>query len=577
MAIDVQNPDARTQLQKSVRYNWEHMSNARNNRETLIDIYRGHPKQALILDDKKCKPMVNLFVSYVTGHLLSVSYRGPKWAVNARTMGGRGFDKRIQNFLNRYSDLLELPRIFRQCALDSAFGYACIKVTNSLAPTGVTAAVAPRAFRVRPSNLIIEQAAASFDEATFIGDVYLAPLSEARNHPDYNPEVRATLQPWRSTGGAPMVPRGLRDSDVFAEEMTRLVDIYLPTSGVLVTWPAQSDTFAEIANTPLGIMPMPLNPYCIINLLEIPDTLEEFSRLDTLSPLNMLANDMLHKVARQARQSKRNPIGKIGDDQDLENMTAKMDGEGLLVSDPKNIDLYQIPGPDPSIVATAQMAQGLFSGQAGNLEVALGQSAGAQTARQTQALIGQINARQQMDRERYEAFAAEVGKKLASLAFENEELELEALEQVPGTKYVTNFGWAPPNQLPRPGKIGDFNFEVVPFSASFRSPEERLAQLQAASGGIMQWMMAKAQGAPVNLEYVMEAYGEAFDMVPQLKEFWSGEDPPPAEQASQSYTAAMQHQPGGAQVNYNGGMGGGGGDAAPFPESAGGMQSGQGV
>jgi hypothetical protein len=560
MAITLSDGAQSAQLQNAVRTNWEEQAGQRDKRRRLIDIYadRGAFPWRTSTDYDRDDVLVNYFQQYVRGHLLSVAYQTPRWSVKARTMNGRGFDERCTNFLNRYTQLLELHRVGRQLAVDSAFGNAICKIITSIAPKGVTAPVAPRAYRVNPDHLILDQSAAVPEESTFFADVYLVPLREARNHPGFS-ERRARLSAWGETApDSEMIPRGT-DSDVLAEEMTRLIDVYLPTRGESYTWEAHTDMFSEIGTEPpLQTLRPSVNPYEIVQLTPVPDRLEELARLNTLKGLHLAANDMLIKGLRQAKKSQRNPVDKIGNEQELHSLLSAGDNEPVFLNDPETLDLYTIPGPDPSIIQLSQIFGGLFSQQAGNLEVALGQSAGATTARQTQAILGQLTAAQALDRDQFEFFMSNIGRKLLSYAFHDEYLELDAVQRVPGTNYYYNAGWAPPDRLPRPGFVDDFTVEVVKFSSSYRSPQERLAQLDAASKSIMQWMAIAAQGAPVNLAAIIKSHQEAFDLVPDLTEWWSGEKPSPQERTASTYTSTAGPSEG-STVSYEGGLGGGGG------------------
>lgn len=550
MAINFKNPEELNQLQRAIRYNWELGADARQTRDKLIDIYRDKDDLPADLIEREDDTLVNLFQQFVTGLLLTTAYRTPRFSVKARTINGVGFDARIQAFLNRYVEILDFQRLIRQWGVDCAFGYAIAKVINGPAPKGIHSPVAPRVYRVNPNHVIMDMSASDPEEASFIANMYLMPLKEAQQEPSFNESIRTALQPWRETSGTNMLPHGIRDSAVFVEEQTRLIDVYFPTQGVVVTWPCPSDQFADISGYPLCTRQTPINPYVCLRLLTVPDDLEQIASLKSLRGLHFLANDMLQKAAAQCRASQRNPVSRVGNEQDVRGLFSAGDNEPVFLNEPQSLTLWQFPGADPAVLNMGNMALGLFSQFGGNLEVALGQSAGADTARQTQALIGQISARQSIDRGMFEGFLTTIAKRLASLAFIDETLELEATAQVPKTTLVYNIGWAPPNKLPRIGEISDYMFETVPFSSAFRSPQERLQQLQTASQSVLQWMTAKAQGLPINLEAVIKSFGESFDLLPELQEWWTGEDPTPMQKTMDTYQS-LAGPAQGSEVNYN--------------------------
>lgn len=576
MAIQIENPHHRDRLSKALKKSFTDSQPRRRFRANLVDIYKDEDNHAYhyLTDDREdLGTLINLFQKYVRGHLLSVAHNSPRWAVDARTTAGRGLDKRLQAFLTRYSEILNFNRVQKQLALDSAFGWAVAKVDSGLAPKGITAPVAPRVYRINPDMLIVDQAAPTIDECAFIGDMYLVPLNEAQAHPGFNEEGRSKLTEYHRSSSTSRDPNSDVTDDSYAEPMVRLLDVYIPKKGTIYTWPAPNDDFSHVATTePLGARQTPVNPYCLLSLLAIPGILDEISRLGSLRGLHLLANEMLHKGVQQARASQRNPTAPMGSMEDLETALVAGDNNPISVEDQKNLGLFTIPGPDAAILNLGNYAVNEFGKHAGNLDVALGSSAGADTARQTEALIGQISASQALDRSQFEEFLSSIGEKLATLAFHSEVLELETRVPVPGTRFEFSQLWTTPQFLPRVANIDTFHFNVVSYSTSFRNPQERLSQLSTASDLVMKWMIAKGQGAPINLEAIMNTASESFDLIPELLEWWDGEEPTPAERTENTYQS-LAASPQGSDVRHHGSQNGEGGPAFQNSEVQGGPSS----
>jgi hypothetical protein len=585
MATAYLPPGIQDRLQKAVQHAFEAADGERAARRVLLNIYKGKKSflQSFLGDtyhnSRVRGTLVNYFKMYVRGMQTRLASNSPRWSIRSRTASGRGFDKRIQSFLNRYTELLNLRDVFKNCVLDASFGRAVIKVVTSIAPKGVHCDYAPRAFRINPDNFFVDRATASstVDEASFMGDIYLVPLESAQQFPGFDPAQRESLAEYRmNTGHSGGIPtEDITSTDeLFVEPMVRLVDVYLPSLKLLCTWQANTDNFDEIGSRPpLAVQPMPVNPYVTFSTMKVPNSTAESPPLEDIRELHFLANDMFHKAADQARKSKRNPTAPEGADEDFSRMLKAADGEAVFTNRAAEFGLYTLPGPDQSVVGLGQLAAQLLSQSSGNMEVALGLSAGASTARQTQAILGQIDSVSALDRAEFEEFMASVGMKLASFAFVDDMFQLEIIEQVPGTKFFYNLDWLNPNQLPRIGEIDDYHFEVVPYSTAYRTPQERISQLNAASQLLLQWMTVASQGAPINIGAVIKSVSEAFDLVGDLEEWWSGEKPSPAEQAVSAYTTTAA-PPQGSEVNYNsnsqaGPMDGGGGEP-----SEGGMQMG---
>lgn len=570
MAYQIENDVHRSRLQRALRRSFSDSHEARNVRQNLVKIYEDNPNRVPYYHDEKqdLGTLINLFQKYVKGHLLSLAYNSPKWSIEARTDASTGFDSRVQDFLTRYMEIMNFHNVQKQLALDSAFGWCVCKVDYGLPPKGITAPVAPRCYRINPDMLIVDRAAATIPECSFIADMFLVPLNEAQEYQGFDPDMRAKLTEWRFSSGTHMLPENLATEDAFSEPMVRLIDVYIPKAGKIYTWEAPNDEFHFVSQVPLGERDSHINPYEVLSLLTVPGQTVEISRLQALRGLHLLTNEMLDKGVQQARSSQRNPLAPLGSEQDMSTAMNAGDNNPIFLAEPEKLGLYSIPGPDPSILGLSSFAGALFSSEAGNLEVALGASTGADTARQTEALLGQISASQSIDRAAFELFLANIARKMATLGFQSQLLELETRSQVPGTDISYSRLWAPAHMMPRVAQLSEMHFSVVPYSTVYREPQERLVQLNAASQLIMTWMTAAAQGAPVNMQAIIDSVKNAFDLVPELESWWSGEPPTPAEKAQNTYTSLAAPAEG-SEVNYNGVENGGGDQAFAEPQSAG--------
>lgn len=582
MTIDLKDHDKRGRLKSAIKLSWERGACERNQRADLISIYADKPRMVdMLLEDDTRTAYLHLFSDFIRGNEINLAYRAPRWAVNARTVEGKGFDKKAGSFLEAYAGLLSFDMLLERWAKDAAFGRAVAKTITSIAPKGVYSMTAPRCFRLNPDNYIPDRSAPSNEECSYKCDIYFADLDDAKKHEHFNAAKRAKLQPWTNNArDSSSLMNDTGDYHLFASDQTRLIDVYIPALGIIATWPCNSDAFSEIADDePLMVMPALTDPYTVLEFLTVPDSLEIISRLGQLRQLNMLANDNYTKAARQAANSQRNPVADLGDEMDANSLLGKADGEIAFMANSKAVDIFNIPGPDPSILEMAASAEQHFSNAAGNLQVAMGVSPGANTARQTQALIGQITQAQQVDRMKFERFISEIGKKILTWAFFDETLQINYAVRGMGNSYPRNETWGPPALMPRVGEIDDYAVEVVACSTAFRGPSERLQQLIQASGVVSSFMAQKAQGFPINLEAVMEDVAQSFDLVPNLVEWWTGQDPTPQEKTGQTYTSMAGNQPAqGSNVNYNGvGNSGSAGGESSYAASPGGLASAGGV
>lgn len=580
MAIDITNPTEAAQLGRAIQYSWSQGSSERRRRTRLIEIYRDErPAWETMMGPSSGAfghgAMVNLFQQYVRGVQIALAFQAPKYSIKARRAEGVGFDALMQQFLNSYSCILNFKELLRQFATDTCFGDCIAKTVESLAPKGIYTELAPRTFRVNPNNFIRDRSAENIVDCLFFADVYLVSLKEARAYAGFDPAVVETLQPYNLGSDEYRSDRGAYNTEAYAEDVTRLIDIYIPATGQICTYPAPNDSFGQITAGALEIRDTPINPYSICRMSVIPDSMAEIARLESLRELHLLTNDMWDKAARQCRQSKRNPMDTIGNESDMDSLLTAPDGEAVFVNE-KTADIYVLPAADPQIINMAGLSQQTFSQQAGNLEVALGLGAGAGTARQSNQILQQVTAATALDQSIFNDFVADIGRKLCTIAFQSEVFEYQTAIQIPGLKYSINVGWSPAAKMPRVGVVDDYHFEVVPLSGSLRTPTERLQQLTQATQMVAQVMVLAAQGMPINMPAVMKSIAEGFDLVPDLEQWWTPEvKPTPAQQTGQMYQS-LAGPAEGSQVNYNGVDGGASTPAAASgPSLQGGLQGGR--
>lgn len=563
MSISSSDKSSLRQLGRAVNYAWAQSFDERARRTRLINVYkdRTSPLYTALPDvqfkgDHARGAMVNLFQQYVRGVQIALAYQSPKFSVRARRVQGLGADKLMSEFLNHYTGVINFGKMTRQWAVDSCFGDAVAKVIDGPAPAGFVCPVTPRAYRINPSNFIRDRSAETLEDALFVGDVYMVCLSAAKQNKMYNADIRKGLTPFRGNGDNERSNPDWQNTEAYAEDLTRLVDVYIPSTGELMTFPAPNDNFVSFDDNLMAVRKSPVNPYPICRLNIVPDSVEEIARLAALLELHLLANDSWNKAARQTRQSKRNPIDEIGNEVDMHSLLNTPDGEPVFVNE-RTQSLYTLPAADSQVVAMAQLAQQGFSQLGGNLEVMLGLSGGASTARQTNAILQQMNSATALDRSIFDNFVAEVGRSLLALAFENEMFQYNFSYQVPGTKYAVDLQWGSSANRARISRVSDYDFEVVPLSGAFRTPAEKLEQMTQATTLMTQMMTLQMQGAPLNMQKIMEDIADSFDLIPDLARWWTPQPAPsPTQKAASAYVSTAA-PPEGSEVNYNGvGQGG---------------------
>lgn len=494
----------------------------------------------------------NLLQLAQQSHIITLAYNDPRFLIVPNTPEGDAIAPRLEAWLKRYTNLLNLGDIARAVAADSFAGWGIVKVARGLLPPGARAIagqqLGPMCWRVSQDNFIFDGTATSWDYCSFIADMVTVPLKEAQNHESFlkfNPEATQNLQEFSMAAGntdSRVHKNPMRAA--MAVPMVRLVRVYLPYSNVVATWEANQDTFANVATKPLLIEDFVghhTGPYGVLSHLDIPDNLIPVAQSESVKQLHFLYNDLAEITAEQSRKAKYNPVYEIGSQRDMEKLNNADDRAPVGVSNIQKIGGWEIPGANQAqtsvMLATAQ----LFKEYVGNLDDTLGLGQTAPTATQSAMIRQRTSARGAESRRRMDRLMELVARKLCHLALNDPTLAMAAFEPVRGTTLRVDKSWLPETELPRSKNADDFLITIIPDSMGYRDPETRVTQLNEAIGQIAQMGQLAMSGIPIELDKVVEIQAKYRDL-PELREIYLGLLPEYGQQKQMASSAAM-HDP----------------------------------
>lgn len=548
------NPESQTdrgRLSKAMKFWYTQHSVYRDSRAEGIKNYIGTPLTSSIFQlESERKPLWgNLIQLSGIAHQLTTVYNVPTYKVIANLPEVDAIAPQLQEFLNRYVNLLDLGSILRAVSLDSFFGYGIFRVDHGLLPpaamhaTGVEAG--PRCWRVSQDDYGFDGSAKTWDQIAYHYSFRNVPLQQAQNYIpflEYNPDGAQALTEysyWADNEKSRVNDSAF--SQQSAMEMTRLIDVYFPHSNQVVTWPANQPYFAGVEGKPLLSRDYKghyTGPYGVLSHLDIPDNLIPVCQNESVRNLHFLFNDLMEITANQATSAKYNPVFEVGNEKDMNRIMDASDRTAVPVSNINKIGSHTIPGPDQSQTAYLSAALGMYKEFSGNLDDSLGLGPTAKTARQSQ-LINQANSiRGAEAKRRTDAMAVAIGVKLSHLALQDQELTLRYRREIGRSgQFVVESKWRAPT--PMGGGIvhaDDFSLSIAVGSMQYRSPQEILQEINEASGIIFQAIQMAAGGAPINVEAVVEMQAE-YRNLPQLRKLWIGLLPQYAKQVGETQQA----------------------------------------
>jgi len=549
--FDINDVDFRGRLCNSLSYWAKEHDVFRLSRKQLIAHHAGSPNFAKLLGlNVKDKEMTgNLIQLGAQAHALQLAFGMPQYKFVAQGPELDDIATRLEHSINRYFHLLDATRLTRAWALDSYFGWAIACVEDGLLPPGVRAATGmgygPDVKRISQDDFFFDGHSTDIRDMGWLAHTFLTPLHLAQNFEGYDPIVRAKLSEWSYTNQDrnARAQAGVLGSKT-AIPMTRLVSVYLPLYGCRAIWPANDAEFSGVRGMPLAVEDWRghyTGPYEIASMLDIPDNLFPVALSESTKRLHILFNALADITSNQALEAKYNPVFEVGSERDAQRLMNAKDRVFTPVSNIAKIGQWQVPGPDASQTQYMGATLQMFKEFSGNLDDTLGLGATAPTASQSQLIRQSTSVRSADRRQRFNRFLAMIATKLGHLFLHNQDLYVPARRVIPGTTFSVDTSWLPAAELPRPQNIDEFLINVVPYSAEYRDPATRIAQLNEATGQIFQAMQLAAQGVPVDLEAFVELQADYRDL-PELRGIYSGLLPEYTERKGNAEVNAQKRQ-----------------------------------
>ena len=468
---------------------------------------------------------------------IALAYGEPEFLVTARVPQQQGFAKRLSAGLNRMAKLLDLGEIAREVAADSFYGYGIYKCGLGRMPASARAATdlehGPNVWRVSQDDFLYDITASNWRDISYVGDLYTLPLNEAQEMWPQHADRLSALTDVDRLDSPHVMPRPSRYHS--PEEKVWLYDCYFPSSQVVATWPVRAANFGMLQEEPLGVEDYIghwSGVYQVLSHLYSPDELVPVAQAESVKALHFLFNDLLHLTSEQARHAKVNPMYKKGAEKDMQRLWEAGDRKPVGVVDPTQFAPFTIPGPSQD---QSQYMMGIFN-LFNQFVPSIDEPQRAPTATQGQLLRETTNATIAEARRKFNRALQQVGYKLGYMLINNQELVLPGSEQLrSGSKISVDMTWKPE---PRNNvKIDEFEIGIEPFSTIYRTPEERLQRLNAMAQQVVFYINARAQGAPISVQEVLDTFAE-LGGEPRIKDWYEEVDPLHTAQRSQGRQSA---------------------------------------
>lgn len=483
------------------------------------------------------KTLINLIFQAADTYTMALAANRPRILVSSKHQELTWFSNHFQQALNNLIQEIVLEDVLYRAVLDAFFTIGIVKVFNAedamVQLEGEDFALDPGKPFARGISLddwAHDMSAQRWSECSWYSDRYRVDLESLLGDPAYDQKIVKQIDPdthyaLDKEGERQVKELGNRPDEgeqATLKEWVDLWDFYLPRERLIVTYHGE----LKEAQRPLRVVEWDgpeHGPYHMLSLADVPDNTMPLSPAMNLRNLHDMINGMMRKLEKQAQNMKDIPIYQHGFEDDAKRLASASDGLFTAVADINAINNLKFGGADPGLQQFQLYSTDLFDRMAGNLSAMGGLSQQADTLGQERLIHGAVSKREAAMQSRTTKFAANICRDLGWL------LWVDGVKVMPQQLNIGDFEvdspWTPEY---REGNFLDYNFQIEPYSMSYKSPSERIQGITNFLTQIAMPMMPflEQQGGFIDMQEILNIYSDLMD-VPRLQSIVKFEEKKP--------------------------------------------------
>ena len=431
---------------------------------------------------------LNLLRQAADAETISLAANRPRILASASTVDRQGFALKYEMALNLYSKTMQLEQELQECVRNAFFSLGVAKVymaesvpvlleSNEWMDPG-----RPYVQSISPHHFNYDSEATAFQHCSFLCDRYRVAYQDIVSDTRFKSAMRNKIKQLGMQTNDDISGqewgKSLSTSEDSIEPLLFLSDVFIPKDGVVLTYIVDSD-FNVVIDEPLSEIEwqgQETGCYHFLNLGPVPDKTTPSSPAMNLLPMHNLCNSLYRHLMRQAMNQKDINVGDKADEEDIKNIRDSIDGDYLGLNNPSVLQTLRIAGPDQNVFSFTLNALEQFSKQAGNLEHKLGLSQSADTASQEGMIgnnVGRVEAHNQA---RFVSFVRGIVGELGRLLFTAKTVSFNMQREIGGLQIDTPWRGAV-EEGSRMGEYFDYDLDIEPYSMAYKSPQQRLGEL----------------------------------------------------------------------------------------------------
>lgn len=504
-------------------------------RKTLVEDFAGDLWTAPAGDADRYRQqrvVVNSMQQAISAYTMLLAANRPQVDVTTEYRELIAFAKLFSVTLNNLVKCLPVESVLQSAVREACFAMGIVRV--GMFPGGTTPygdPGLPGLEHISFDDWCHDPRAKCWEKRQFCGHEYDADLDMLRGDTNFDQKAVKRLVPGRSganegTEENPVkrleTDGNFEDGDEPYDNTVHLIDVWMHREKKLLTFGNGFDQLIRVQDWDGPDH----GPYHLLRFEEVPDSIMGLPLAYTLKPLFDLSNTIWRKLNRQARNQKSGTLVNKGAEEDGQAIKNMRDGDMIAVNDVKAAAAYRAPGIDASLAQFLIGVKDELNSLAGNVEYMSGLGPSAGTFGQEKLLGEQVGKRLGKMQNAVVNFARGILADLGHYLWIDEVLVLPG--QIPieegGIKQSIPVEWMPKD---RQGDYFKYNFEIVPYSMAYKTPEEQGSALMGMLTQFIAPMLPYMEQAGVGIDWnaATEALAQLNDL-PVLREIIVPQDPP---------------------------------------------------
>lgn len=497
--FDYNNPLDMERLKGAIEHAGHQLETFKSHRNTAIEEFVGNWYDTT----SNLEQPVNLMALMVEIYLMHLAGSNPQVLMTTPRKDILPFAKDFEAVINQELKDMNFDATLRRWVQDALFGIGVMKCGLVDGPYVEIIPGEPQASQEYFADIIdlddfaFDVTAKEWSRVTWFADRYEIDYEAAMESDIYDPDAVGLLSPIDSSN-QDLVEHTYNNSVSHEKPLKQKAyvwDVYMPEEGVLITIPA-----TKSAVRPLRVVEWKgpsHGPYHLLSFMEVPGRCLPLSPVSMIRDLNRLMNGLFRKISRQGQRSKNVTFVSTGQESEGKILKDASDGDIISVTDPRGISEVNAGRVNQELIALGIQVDQTFSKMAGNLDAMGGLGPQSGTFRQDAMIADQVSKKTAKMTTAVVNGTTKLIKDLAYYIWTDPIRIYEATRQVPGGIDI-EVQLEPMNRV---GKLENFNFDIVPYSMTYRSPQERSSSLNQIFMQVIAPMLPMMQQQGIDIDY----------------------------------------------------------------------------